>query len=40
MFKGLQRRLQMDLKKIVDDRIAESNARLGGDVIVSVVLLR
>ncbi|CAL9152837.1 actin-related protein 3-like [Musa acuminata AAA Group] len=33
MFKGLQRRLQMDLKKIVDDRIAESNARLGGDVI-------
>lgn len=40
MFKGLQKRLQMDLKKIVDDRIAESNARLGGDVIVSVVLLR
>lgn len=33
MFKGFQKRLQTDLKKIVDDRIAESNARLGGDVI-------
>lgn len=40
MFKGFQKRLQTDLKKIVDDRIAASNARLGGDVIVSVVLLR
>ncbi|URE29642.1 Actin [Musa troglodytarum] len=32
MFKGFQKRLQTDLKKIVDDRIAASNARLGGNV--------
>ncbi|XP_042379639.1 actin-related protein 3-like isoform X2 [Zingiber officinale] len=32
MFKGFQKRLQKDLKKIVDDRIATSNARLGADV--------
>ncbi|XP_074557548.1 actin-related protein 3-like [Curcuma longa] len=32
MFKGFQKRLQKDLKKIVDDRIATSNARLGVDV--------
>ncbi|XP_042453204.1 actin-related protein 3-like isoform X2 [Zingiber officinale] len=32
MFKGFQKRLQKDLKKIVDDRITTSNARLGVDV--------
>ncbi|CAN4112890.1 unnamed protein product [Withania somnifera] len=32
MFKDFHRRLQRDLKKIVDDRILASNARLGGNV--------
>ncbi|PHU17849.1 Actin-related protein 3 [Capsicum chinense] len=32
MFKDFHRRLQRDLKKIVDDRILASDARLGGNV--------
>lgn len=40
MFKGFQKRLQTDVKKIVDDRIAASNARLGEDVKVRALLLR
>lgn len=36
MFKDFHRRLQRDLKKIVDDRILASDARLGGNVKVSV----
>ncbi|KAH9331351.1 hypothetical protein KI387_003459, partial [Taxus chinensis] len=31
MFKDFQRRLQRDIKKIVDSRIAASDARLGGE---------
>lgn len=36
MFKDFHRRLQRDLKKIVDDRVPASDARLGGNVKVSV----
>lgn len=35
MFKDFHRRLQRDLKKIVDARIVASAARLDGDVKVS-----
>jgi hypothetical protein len=34
MFKDFHRRLQRDLKKIVDVRVRASNARLGGDAKV------
>lgn len=34
MFKDFHRRLQRDLKKIVDARVLASNARLGGDAKV------
>lgn len=40
MFKDFHRRLQRDLKKIVDDRILASDARLGGNVKVSVFAFR
>ena len=35
MFKDFNRRLQRDLKKIVDARLLSSDARLGGEVRVS-----
>lgn len=35
MFKDFHRRLQRDIKKIVDARAAASNARLGTEVKVS-----
>lgn len=40
MFKDFHKRLQKDVKKIVDDRIAASSARLGLDVKVSIELLQ
>lgn len=38
MFKDFHRRLQRDLKKIVDARILASEARLGGEIKVRIVL--
>lgn len=35
MFKGLHKRLQNDIKKIVDDRVAVTNARHCVEVKVS-----
>lgn len=35
MFKDFHRRLQRDLKKIVDARVLASDARLGGEVKVN-----
>ena len=37
MFKDFHRRLQRDLKKIVDARVLASDARLGGEVKVSLL---
>lgn len=39
MFKDFHRRLQRDLKKIVDARVLASEARLGGEIKVSVLVL-
>ena len=39
MFKDFHRRLQRDLKKIVDVRVRASNARLGGDAKVRTSLI-
>lgn len=39
MFKDFHRRLQRDLKKIVDARVLTSDARLGGNVKVSICAL-
>lgn len=36
MFKDFHRRLQRDLKKIVDARVVASEARLGGEIKVSL----
>jgi actin-related protein 3 len=36
MFKDFHRRLQRDLKKIVDARVFASEARLGGEVKVRI----
>lgn len=36
MFKDFHRRLQRDLKKIVDARVLASDARLGGEVKVNI----
>lgn len=36
MFKDFHRRLQRDLKKIVDARVLASEARLGGEIKVRV----
>lgn len=38
MFKDFHRRLQRDLKKIVDARVLASEARLGGDIRVSIYM--
>lgn len=38
MFKDFHRRLQRDLKKIVDTRVRAASARLGPDVKVSLFL--
>lgn len=38
MFKDFNRRLQRDLKKIVDTRVLASDARLGGEGKVGVLL--
>ena len=38
MFKDFHRRLQRDLKKIVDARILASEARLGGEIKVRIVM--
>lgn len=38
MFKDFNRRLQRDLKKIVDARVLASDARLGGEAKVSIML--
>lgn len=35
MFKDFNRRLQRDLKKIVDARVLASDARLGGEIKVN-----
>lgn len=35
MFKDFHRRLQRDLKKIVDARVLASDARLGGEIKVN-----
>jgi actin-related protein len=40
MFKDFHRRLQRDLKKIVDVRVRASNARLGGDAKVHTFSIR
>jgi hypothetical protein len=40
MFKDFHRRLQRDLKKIVDVRVRASNARLGGDAKVHMFSIR
>lgn len=37
MFKDFHRRLQRDLKKIVDARVVASEARLGGEIKVSIL---
>lgn len=39
MFKDFSRRLQRDLKKIVDARLLSSDARLGGEVKVSICVI-
>lgn len=39
MFKDFHRRLQRDIKKIVDARVLASDARLGGNVKVSIYAL-
>jgi hypothetical protein len=39
MFKDFHRRLQRDLKKIVDARVHSSNARVSGDAKVQSYLL-
>lgn len=39
MFKDFHRRLQRDIKKIVDARVLASDARLGGNVKVSICVL-
>lgn len=39
MFKDFHRRLQRDIKKIVDARLLASEARVGGEVKVSVLFL-
>lgn len=39
MFKDFHRRLQRDLKKIVDARVLASDARLGGELKVTIFLL-
>ena len=39
MFKDFHRRLQRDLKKIVDARVLASDARHGGEVKVRVLVL-
>ena len=39
MFKDFHRRLQRDLKKIVDARVLASDARLGGEVKVRILVL-
>lgn len=39
MFKDFHRRLQRDLKKIVDARMTASDARHGGDVKVSIYFI-
>ena len=36
MFKDFHRRLQRDIKKIVDSRVLASEARLGGEIKVSL----
>lgn len=36
MFKDFHRRLQRDIKKIVDARVLASEARLGGEIKVSI----
>lgn len=36
MFKDFHRRLQRDIKKIVDARVFASEARLGGEIKVSI----
>ena len=38
MFKDFGRRLQRDLKKIVDTRVLASEARLGGEIKVSILV--
>jgi hypothetical protein len=38
MFKDFHRRLQRDLKKIVDARVRSSNARISGDAKVQSFL--
>jgi actin-related protein 3 len=38
MFKDFHRRLQRDLKKIVDTRVRAASARLGPDAKVSLFL--
>lgn len=38
MFKDFHRRLQRDLKKIVDARVLASDARLGGEIKVWIFL--
>ena len=39
MFKDFHRRLQRDLKKIVDARVLASDARHGGEVKVRILVL-
>lgn len=39
MFKDFNRRLQRDIKKIVAARVLASDARLGGNVKVSICAL-
>ena len=36
MFKDFHRRLQRDLKKIVDARVFASEARIGGEIKVNI----
>lgn len=37
MFKDFHRRLQRDVKKIVDARVLESNAKFGGEIKVNMI---
>lgn len=39
MFKDFNRRLQRDLKKIVDARVLASDARLGGELKVLIFII-
>ena len=39
MFKDFHRRLQRDLKKIVDARVLASEARLGGEIKVKFLIV-